>query len=399
MAKIVLTWELGADLGHISRLDALALRLQRNGHTVMLVLSRLSELRRLYPKNPPPYDVLSAPRWADKPVKLSREPANLTEILLAIGYHKYAALEQCILEWRNTFSSLSPDLVIFDYAPTAQLAARDGSYPKISLDDPFTCPPHLFPLPAFDDSISVSNLQISDNKIVGVINQVLDGFNLRRIQYAHEIFHTQKSFLLSIHELDPFADLRESGLYIGPINTAIPGSRMLNWISDGRTKKIFAYLKPTYSAIRELLVALAQSGAEVKVFLPDAESEFIGLCTDYGFDISTTVFDLSDLKQADLVICHGGHTTVLQSVLNGLPLLIIPLQQEQLATARKCIANGLGLGLGPCVTDNNKITSLLQQLLYEPLFRSAAQACATKYHYQLAEPALDIIAQHVETLL
>jgi Glycosyl transferases, related to UDP-glucuronosyltransferase len=398
MAKIVLVWELGADLGHISRLDALAKRLQQKGHTVTLALSNTAELHRLYSADSPSYKVVPAPQWPDKPVKLSREPANLSEVLLALGYYKHEALTQRVQAWRQIFSSQTPDLIVFDYAPTALLAARNFCCPKISLDDPFTRPPNLSPLPAYDDSISAQNLQLSDDKLIAVVNQVLGAFGLEKIEHVYDIFHTQKSFLLSVAELDPFADWRDPGDYIGPIKTAGAGLRKLAWKSATPTK-VFAYLKPSYPAIREFLTALAQSGLETKIFLPGADAEILNRWANYGLDIATTPFDLADLNQADLAICHGGHATSLQAALQGMPLLIIPLQQEQLATARKCIASGLGLGLGAGVTDRDKITSLLQRLLSEPEFRAAAQACAAKYQRQLNEPALDIIEYHLETLL
>jgi hypothetical protein len=399
MAKIVLVWELGADLGHISRLAALATRLQQKGHTVTLALSNTAELQRLYSADSPSYEVVPAPQWPDKPAKLSREPANLSEVLLALGYHKHEALTQRVWAWRQIFSALTPDLIVFDYAPTALLAARDFCCPKISLDDPFTRPPNLSPLPAYDNSISTQNLRLSDDKLITVVNKVLDAFGLEKIEHVCDIFHTSKSFLLSIAELDPFAEWRKADNYVGPIKNPTTGTHKINWTSVTPTKKAFAYLKPSYPAIRELLTALAQLNLETKIFLPGAHADILKFCSDYGLDIATTPFDLADLNQADLAICHGGHATSLQAVLQGVPLLIIPLQQEQLATARKCIASGLGLGLGAGVTDSNKITNHLKRLLNEPGFRVAAQACATRYQRQFNESALDTIAHHLETLL
>lgn len=400
MAKIVLAWELGADLGHISRLDALAKRLQQKGHSVTLALSSASELQRLYPENSSPlYKVVSAPQWPDKPLKLSREPANLSEILLALGYYKHDALMQRVQRWQQVFSSLTPNLIVFDYAPTALLAARDIHCPKISVDDPFTRPPDLSPLPSYDQSISAQNLLLSDNKLIEVVNKVLDALGLEKIQHVYDIFRTSKTFLLSIPELDSFSAWRNADQYIGPIKTSTACARKLNWTLATPTKKIFAYLKPSYPAIREFLTTLAQSDLEIKIFLPGASAEILDLCADCGLDIATTPFDLSDLNQADLAICHGGHATSLQAILQGVPLLIIPLQQEQLVTARKCIASGFALGLGARVTDRDKMTGLLQRLLNESELRANARACAAKYQRQLGEPALNIIAHYVEILL
>jgi UDP:flavonoid glycosyltransferase YjiC (YdhE family) len=103
------------------------------------------------------------------------------------------------------------------------------------------------------------------------------------------------------------------------------------------------------------------------------------------------------LLACDLVICHGGNGTLTSSVLHGAPCLIIPQQQEQLINAHQCIAAGMGLGLGPHVTDKEKISSLLNRLLTEPIFKQAASACQLKYHYLTQQPALNTLIHAIKS--
>lgn len=399
MANIALIWELGADLGHVTRMDALARCLMDRGHTPSFALSRPGDLEQIYPAgHKPPYPIFAAPDWPDRRARLSREPANLAEILLALGYHKPSELLQRLRNWQSIFRNLAPDLVIFDYAPTAQLAARNLPCRKICLDDPFSRPPDIFPLPAFEHNVTQQNLLASEAKLLDAVNIALGELALTPIQHAYEIFTADKGFLFSVAELDPFALQRKNCNYVGPAADPMTRRVQLSWSATQR-KKIFAYLKPGYPAIYECVEALNETNAEIRLFIPGAGKELLQYCREKAIAVSEVPYDLSDLGACDLVICHGGHATTLRAVLCGIPALIIPLHQEQLCTAKTCINNGLGLGLGPRVTHKQDMAEIIHRLTNDPSFRVNAEACAANHRHQLAKPALTKVADYVDTLL
>lgn len=401
MSQVVLVWEMGADLGHVTRLDALAKHLTTRGHSVTCVLSSLSEIQRIYlPPHTPPYQVIQGPSWPDRHSKLSRSPANLAEVLLSIGYHKPQLVAAKLGEWRAIFSQLHPDVIIYDYAPTALLATRDYLCKKISLDDPFSKPPETFPLPSFDQNakVSTANLAISDTRLVDIVNQVLVQFELSPIRQTSDLFASDKSFLLSIPELDPFAYLRNAATYLGFIEAHDRDKKIaLNWNTESTAKKVFAYLKPSYPKLKELLCNIVRLNIQGRFFIPHADQEILDICKNSNVQISNTPYDLSEnLAPCDLVICHGGHSTLLQAALCGVPALVIPLQQEQLSTTQKCVDSGLALWLGHGVTDSEKIRSAIQSLLFDEHFQQNTQQCAMRYRNRLTRSAMEVIVEYVE---
>ncbi len=75
------------------------------------------------------------------------------------------------------------------------------------------------------------------------------------------------------------------------------------------------------------------------------------------------------LKEADLVITHGC-TTAEQALLAGVPVLRVPLHQEQAVHTQRCIETGAGLGVLPGETGAAR--EACERLLHEPGFRRAA---------------------------
>lgn len=400
MTNIVLVWEMGADLGHITRLDALARHLCVRGHTVTAIFSDLREILRIYsPPQIPPYRILQGPSWRDRRLKLSRPPASLTEVLLSVGFYKSQIIAEKLLQWKTLFANLQADVIFFDYAPAAQLAARQYTWHKINLGDPFSTPPAGSPLPLFDVNAKVSdaNLMISDQRLLGVVNQALQEMKIAEIQYVHELFSADKTFLLSIPELDPFAHLRASEQYTGPINTPA-NSVHLNW-NGNSGKKVFGYLKPAYPHLKEFLQGISKLHVQGRFFIPEAPLEILKQYGQSNIEIATTPYDLSsELEQCDLVVCHGGHSTLLHSVLNGIPTLLIPLQQEQLCVTQKVIASGLAVRLGHGIADTEQISAISQSVLNDADLRHAAQNCALRYKQAFTSPALETITQYVESL-
>lgn len=401
MSNVVLVWELGAELGHITRLNALALELSTRGHSVTCIVSGPEQIQQLYSSQASlPYKILTGPGWPPRSLKLSRQPANLSEVLLAVGYHNPQALAKKIADWRNIIAPHQPDIIVYDYAPTALLATKDYACVKIGLDDPFSKPPNTSPLPPFhqDSNVNLANLRISENKLLAAINQAMRELQLPDIEFVYDIFQTDKSFLLSIPELDPFFDWRGTAEYVGLIEANSDRSIKLDWRSELPIRKVFAYLKPEYPKLHALLAVMAELEIESKIFLPDAAPDTIEKYRNTRLQISDRPYDLSqDLDQSDLVICHGGHATVLGSVIEGVPTLIIPLQQEQLNTAKRCIDSGLGLGLGPGVDNREKITSQIRSLLNDSGYRQRARMCGTKYRNAFLQPAVIKIAEYLES--
>jgi MGT family glycosyltransferase len=83
------------------------------------------------------------------------------------------------------------------------------------------------------------------------------------------------------------------------------------------------------------------------------------------------------LKDAALVVTHGGHGTVMQALLHRLPMLVIPHGRDQNDNAVRVTERGAGLKLDPGSSAGD-ICAALSRLLGEPAFTEAAAALGTR---------------------
>ncbi len=77
------------------------------------------------------------------------------------------------------------------------------------------------------------------------------------------------------------------------------------------------------------------------------------------------------MRQAALVVTHGGHGTVTRALAHRRPLLVMPHGRDQADNAVRVAARGAGLALPPTAS-TDEIRTALQRLLTEPAFAAAA---------------------------
>lgn len=101
---------------------------------------------------------------------------------------------------------------------------------------------------------------------------------------------------------------------------------------------------------------------------------------------------LEILKQAALVITHGGLNTVLESLAEGVPLVVIPLGNDQPGVAARVRARGAGLVVSRRALAANKLRPAIEAVLNDRKFRqSAASLKAAMSRVDGLSRAADII--------
>lgn len=78
------------------------------------------------------------------------------------------------------------------------------------------------------------------------------------------------------------------------------------------------------------------------------------------------------MKEVSLVVTQGGHGTVNRALINGLPLLVLPLGRDQGDNAARVEAKGAGIRLPPTASEA-EIAAAMNRLIQEPHFRAAAR--------------------------
>lgn len=77
------------------------------------------------------------------------------------------------------------------------------------------------------------------------------------------------------------------------------------------------------------------------------------------------------MKQASLIVTHGGHGTVARGLMNGLPMLVIPHGRDQNGNAARVVAHGAGLMLPP-TAETDEIRGALSVLLQDQAYNEGA---------------------------
>ncbi|HEX6097717.1 MAG TPA: glycosyltransferase [Thermoanaerobaculia bacterium] len=129
-------------------------------------------------------------------------------------------------------------------------------------------------------------------------------------------------------------------------------------------------LQPVFRAI---LDACAELPVQVVLSLGNAEATWDGPVPANAIVVGFAP-QLSLLDRASLLITHAGLNTVLEGLSRGLPMLCMPLANDQPGVARRVEWLGAGEVLKPGGASKERIRALLEKLLTED-YRQAAQRC------------------------
>lgn len=329
MANVLLAWELGSGLGHVGKLVPVARELERRGHGVTLCLLDLVGTRTVLRELPHP--CLQAPLPLHEGNRV-RDPMSLAEILHGCGYRDADVLDALVRGWRATLGCVGADGLVADFAPTAILAARTLGTPSVSLGLGFQLPPVGRPLPSLRpwERIAPGRLDAAEAHVVGTANRVLRQYGAAPIGQGWQLFCGDRALVCDWPELDAYArghlegGDRWHGRAFDPDAGEPPG-----W-PDGDGPRVFAYLKGAHRDVAAALRALAVRGCRTLCYSPEVASGQPKPVDDPSIRYAAGPVNLaSALRESALVVCHAGGATIAQSLLAGVPLLLMPLQNEQ----------------------------------------------------------------------
>jgi hypothetical protein len=400
MSHIHLCWELGGGLGHAGRLKMLAQALLARGHRLTLSLRDLMATHALLAD----LDVLKlqAPVWLHTAVGLPPS-GNLAEIVFHCGYLEPSALRGMVAGWRDLFAVLQPDLVVADFAPTALLAARSMGLRSASVGNGFFSPPPAEALPAWQQGIE-ARLASSEARMLATANTVLAEFGAQPYAHAADVFLGDLPLLCTWPELD-HCEQRGAAEWLGP-SFAAEGGLAPYWPEAPEApapacdrRKVFAYLKASHPSHAAVLKALVEEGCRVLAYLPEVAAGAQPPVLDERIVYADAPVSLPQaLAESDLCVCHAGEATIAQSLLAGVPLLMLPSHTEQFLTARRVALLGAGYNAALLKPDADW-RSALQPLLNHASYREAARAFAARRQGFKQQQMNATLAERLELLL
>jgi hypothetical protein len=245
--------------------------------------------------------------------------------------------------WQAIVDLVKPDAFICDYSPTALLALRDDKRPKIITGIGFSEPEAGHPIADWRHYNANDHLVAEQERVaLHPINTVLEQLNKTPLQTLSELWQADRKILSNFHIFDPYHDVRTQTIYCLDQNTSNTYSSFV-FRNSGR-KRIIAYLKPSHPKLDQILQALTLSDADIFIACPMGPEHILKTYESDDFKYSTNLINLAEgLTQADLFICHGGSTSVKEAIIADTPIIVFPLQQEQLLTGKKLQELGAGM--------------------------------------------------------
>lgn len=380
MKHIHFAWELGGGLGHAARLKLLAEEALRRGHQVTMSLRDLTHTHNVLRDIPAAR--FQAPVWLHQVHGVPSPQVSLAEILLTCGYLSANTLQGLYVGWRSLLSSLKPDLVVADYAPTAILAARSLSIHSAAIGIGFSMPPNVLPMPSLRDweAVPAGRIASADKQMLASINAVLQTTGTAPLERAAQALQGDTPLLLTWPELDHYGRdvLPDGQKWWGPSMLPQAGSAPV-WPQVEEGSKVFAYLKTEHPDHIAVLQALVKHGCRTLCYLPSVASGKPAPVVSPLIHYASAPVDLAAaLIDCELCVCHAGEGTIAPALLAGVPVLLLPTQTEQFLISRRIAATGAGLNAAQLRRPTNYI-SLIASMLGASSYREAAQAFAARH--------------------
>jgi hypothetical protein len=401
MARFLFAWEHGGGLGHAGRLKPLALALRERGHACALQLRDLVQTRHLLGGLEMP--LLQAPLWLHQTVGLPQPLVSLPEILQGNGYLQPDHLDALVQGWLSAFGLFGAEAVIGDYAPTAVLAARIAGLPCATLGIGFCMPPAQQPMPAFRDwePVPAARLARSEAQVLAVVNAVLARHGRAPMARLCELFHGDRPLLCTWPELDHYGRAAEGSTWWGPSFLADTGAGQRGrpqW-PEGTGQRVFAYLKAGHPDHVAWLQALVARGCRVLCYMPEVAAGKPVPVDSPLIHYARAPVDLGlALPGCAMLLCHGGEATLVQGLLAGVPVLLLPTQPEQFLISRAVARSGAAVNVA-AQPRGTPPARLLELMLDAPGPRLHAREFAARYASFSAAAQTAALVDQFEALL
>jgi MGT family glycosyltransferase len=401
MAKnfLITSW---GNPGNLNPLLTAARRLRARGHRVRF----LGEPAHREETIDAGFDALvwQRPRPLTPPDPNSDDPAweeikTLVEQVMFGAAADYAADTLAALRMEPTDALLTNDFIA-----GAAVAAETLGIPYALLAPHISVRP-LEGMPpcgsGFGENLTVESQAAAKEKLTALMNGCLGLFNATRAVYglpplAHIFDHYDRAdrVLLGLSPAFDFpaARLPENLRYVGPLLDQPSWSQpwQAPWSGPAERPRVLVSLSTSFQNQAELLrrIVGVLGGMHLDAVVtvgPAMEKESLNALPNVTV-LHSAPHD-TVMKEVSLVITHGGHGTVTRTLLNGLPLLVIPMGRDQGDNAARVVARNAGLAVQDAATAA-EIAQAVQRLITEPQFRVAARHLGQAMTQHVASPVL-----------
>lgn len=345
MAKVLLTWEGGAYLGHQMLVTFAATVLHAAGHEVVVYAPQGVAPMGLQPGPRCRWEQLdAAPVGSMPPAAVPWKSWATT--LWEFGFQSEAVIRDRFHAWDRVLQREQPDLAFLQAAPFAQVAAHVAQLPTVEFGNGFDVAPRRQPFAAFrhpesfglDDALLLEQAIV--DRLVRVVGRAAKGRAL------HEMVLSPLRRVATIAELDHYDGHDDpERQFIGPLPLAELSPTRPLW--QRRGPRLLAYVRAHLLHMTSFLKAVAALRGDAVVVCPDAAPEHVAQAQALKLRLFQAPVSLGSLlPQADLVISHAGGMMA-DALVRGRRCVALPSHYEQFMTSMTLKRRHLGVVVNP----------------------------------------------------
>lgn len=318
---------------------------------------------------------------------------NWADWLLTRGFADADVLLPLFDWWCEAYRSLRPGLVVADFAPVAQLAARAMRVPLAVTGAPFfTLPSGMDPIPDYltPQDAAAHGTVLADvpppdqTAIRDRINDALVPRGLPQMSRLAQVYAADIELARGVGVFDPYASWRDSPLLLPtdemPLLPDRPGDEVFVYFSTAELTD-----PATCEALRRLSLPsrLLLSGVP-----PDLARD---LAAKPNLKIERAPLSHAQIvARSRVILCAGQAGTLSLAVLAGIPVVALPVQLEQLSNALRASRHLSGVRVLPKMARSPEgILAAVEELWSSPAAGQTARQDAMPLRAAFAETAQD----------
>lgn len=367
---VLFVWELGGNYGHLMRILPFAERLRSFGCLISFLVADTHIAEEvLLPRGFAFEKTFTRYHQTEQ-----KAPSCFADLLRWAGFNTAQMLLRSVDEYVAYFRDNEIGVVVGDYSPCAAVAAKAAGISYFAVGNGFEIPPQTHPLPSIRpwDNVSESDIKISCNQVLSVINEVLGGYKKQPIDSVSGIFDIERSFIASYPELDHYGQ-RPVGKYIGLTNVQASSDAGL---PKNFSPSIFAYVSNASISNDSIVEALGREHAKTLLvcrgYNNKKEMPSNIFHSHHPVDFAKFIYGVS------IMVTNANAGTVISGLLHGIPQVLIPRTIEQTLFACRVVEMGAGIMLRGVVIPSD-VTSAIRILTSNGTYRDAAREFAGRY--------------------
>lgn len=370
--RIAYICELGSDNEQLARLHDIVKECNAASYDISVILKDLVSVGSLM--NKLNARILQAPVFLPR-LRLNRQLVCLADTMQLSGYEHSNSLLPLVHAWQSLFMLLKADVLIFDHAPTALLAASNLHCRKVIVGNGYSIPVAGHKLADWQPMQSRAELIHEQEEIVlKVINQVQRKLELPVSATVSDLYRCDRVVINHFPQLDVYRQVRTNVDYYASMASFRPPVFGFKQIENPR---IICVLDPAYKKFTPVVEALRACGCEVLLVYAGGNAAATKPYESATFQVTTMLPDLELLvREADIFIGHGSLATLTTCMRLGKPMLLLPMQLEQLHAGLALEA----MGAAKVMADHDKASdyqSAVTGVLGNIKLRTAVRNCAT----------------------